>query len=244
MDHENPPAQSVLKTRDGSPTLFSERYQQTYHSIHGSVTEANHIFLKETGIKDRLQKNKPTRILEIGLGTGLNFLLTAQAALSSDSSLAYWAMEHTIISISTFRSLHLDSVIKNAPLLASFTDALAALEHAAPEHAYSFPVMKTVELHVLKGDASKTTIPNNRYHAVYQDAFSPDVNEELWTSLFFQRIYNTMQPGSRLTTFSVRRSVRDALSGVGFAIQKKPGPPGGKREMLLAIKPNHAESDQ
>lgn len=230
---------SIRITRDGSPTLFSERYQQTYHSIHGSVTESNHIFLEETGIRDRLTRGAPTNILEVGLGTGLNFLLTAQEAIASGASLRYWAMEHTIVTPDTFHTLCFEPFINDRSLLTSFSGALERLINAPSDQSHSYDITNSVQLHVLKGDASHTPVPDNQYHAVYQDAFSPDVNPELWSSLFFQQIYDTMLTGGRLTTFSVRRLVRENLVDAGFVVQKRPGPPGGKREMVLAIKPNN-----
>lgn len=234
----------VKTTKDGSPTLFSERYQQTYHSIHGSLTESNHIFLSETGVKDRLQAGSSTNILEVGLGTGLNFLLTAQVALASHASLEYWAFEHTIISKATFLALGLEKFIDNHTLLDRFADTLESLSTAPPLKTYSLTLFEGVHLHVLKGDATEMPVPNIQFDAVYQDAFSPDVNPELWSTVFFQRIYDTMHSNGRLTTFSVRRLVRDNLAAVGFIVHKRPGPAGGKREMLLAIKPEHEQSIQ
>lgn len=236
-DSFSPP--SVQITKDGSPTLFSERYQQTYHSKHGSLTESNHIFLEATGVRNRLQAGDSTRVLEVGLGTGLNFLLTAREALVSGTGLEYWAFEHTIISTATFASLKLDTCIQDTGLLDAFSEVLRALADAADDHMHSFAIRPSIQLHVLKGDALNVDLPDARYHAVYQDAFSPDVNPELWSSLFFQRIYATMHPGGRLTTFSVRRLVRDTLTAAGFQVQKRQGPPGGKRQMLLAIKPDY-----
>lgn len=243
---EIPPSNSSLSvhlTKDGSPTLFSERYQQTYHSKHGSVTESNHIFLNTSGIKKQLKKGIPTRILEVGLGTGLNFLLTAREAITNGTPLSYWAFEHTILSLETFHTLKLEAHIPDPDLLDTFARVLKNLELAVSGNIYTFSITPTIQLSVLKGDATQVPLPNEQFHAVFQDAFSPDVNPELWTPLFFQRIYDTMHPGGRLTTFSVRRLVRENLTSAGFLVQKKPGPPGGKREMVLATKPNHAQSD-
>ena len=244
MDSDHSSSLSVRTTKDGSPTLFSERYQQTYHSIHGSLTESNYIFLDATGVRDRLQRREETNILEVGMGTGLNFLLTSQEAIESQTPLTYWTIEHTIIQQNTFQELHFENFIADQNLLNAYSAALDTLFSAPPNNTYSFTFKEHIHLHVLKGDATEIVIPDHQFHAVYQDAFSPDVNPELWSALFFQRIYNTMQPNGRLATFSVRRLVRDALSEAGFLIQKRPGPPGGKREMLLAIKPNHAKPVQ
>ena len=78
-------------------------------------------------------------------------------------------------------------------------------------------------------------LPDVRHDAVYLDAFSPDVNPELWTSAFLARLYTVTKPGGRLATYSAKGQVRRDLEAVGFAVEKRPGPPG-KREMLVAVK--------
>lgn len=66
------------RTGDGVDTLFSPRYRQTYHSLHSAGVEARHVFLDATGGAERLGAGHPTRVLGVGFGTGLNFLLTAE----------------------------------------------------------------------------------------------------------------------------------------------------------------------
>ena len=75
---------SLVRTADGLDTLYSARYGQTYHSRHGAGTEARHVFLDGSGVADRLADGLPTRVLEVGFGTGLNFFLTAQQATAKD----------------------------------------------------------------------------------------------------------------------------------------------------------------
>src|SRR5688500_7286892 len=72
----------LLLTADGSHTLYHENLDETYHSKHGAVQESRHVFIK-SGLSFYLGKhpeNKSVNILEIGLGTGLNLLLTLLVA--------------------------------------------------------------------------------------------------------------------------------------------------------------------
>jgi len=92
----------------------------------------------------------------------------------------------------------------------------------------------TISLTVVVGDASKAPLPED-CDVVYLDAISPDSNPELWTPAFCRRLRDVLKPDGRLATYSVRRSVREALAEAGFEVCKRPGPPG-KRECLVAIR--------
>jgi tRNA U34 5-methylaminomethyl-2-thiouridine-forming methyltransferase MnmC len=67
----------LITTSDGSSTIQIEEWGETYHSIHGAVQEAEHVYIKN-GL-ERLTNNN-VKILEMGFGTGLNAFLTALKA--------------------------------------------------------------------------------------------------------------------------------------------------------------------
>ena len=68
----------IIKTDDGSDTLYNKKLDETYHSLHGSVTESKHVYIN-AGLSSVIDENskRPISILEVGLGTGLNLLLTS-----------------------------------------------------------------------------------------------------------------------------------------------------------------------
>ena len=68
---------NIEKTADGSCTLYIPELDEHYHSVKGALTESQHIFI-EMGLKHATVDSP--RILEIGLGTGLNCFLTLIAA--------------------------------------------------------------------------------------------------------------------------------------------------------------------
>jgi len=82
------------QTEDGSQTISNEQYGETYHSVHGAFTEAQHVFLMGSGVAQRLKSGHATRVLEIGFGLGLNTLLTADLAKTNNAPLAYHSYEH------------------------------------------------------------------------------------------------------------------------------------------------------
>ncbi len=66
----------IITTADGSSSLLNTTLNETYHSIHGSIQESTHVFIKN-GLQCFVEKNKPASVsvFEVGFGTGLNALL-------------------------------------------------------------------------------------------------------------------------------------------------------------------------
>ncbi|MEM7344624.1 MAG: tRNA (5-methylaminomethyl-2-thiouridine)(34)-methyltransferase MnmD [Chloroflexota bacterium] len=222
-------------TKDGFDTLYSPAYQQTFHSIHGALTESNHIYLEGTGVKARLAQQKPTRILEVGFGTGLNFFLTAERSLDTQTPLYYVALEKELLSTEILVGLnHTKQLPAITPLYDAFLAWRSQLTTPLAEGHYQWS-FETIDLQLMIGDATQATILAEPYHAIYHDAFSPDANPELWTPDFFAKVYAGLLPGGKLATYSVKGTVRRALQTVGFHVEKQPGPPG-KREIVVATK--------
>ena len=220
-------------TADGSRTLYSERYTQTFHSDKGAVTESKYVFLQASGVAERLRQRKVTAVLEVGFGTGLNFFLTADLALENKTSLRFVSLEQTLLPASTVEKLGFERYLQE-DVSERYLSFRAGLPDEVAVGNYIFKLSDGVGLELRVGDATKQTFGENAFDAVYQDAFSPDANSELWTDTFFDRLYHALRPGGVLTTYSVKGEVRRRLQRLGFTVEKRPGPPGGKREMLWA----------
>ncbi len=223
-------AADMIKTGDGSHTLHSERYGETYHSINGATTESRHVFLDASGVTRRLERQQTTRVLEIGFGLGLNFLLTADLALQHGTALDYHAVEHDPAVLLAIASLQYEQHLKNPKLLAYLVAGLDAARHQQNIYISMGPGV-SLTLHCV--DAVRDELPAGSFNALYLDAFSPDCNPECWTEAFFIKLHAAMAVQGALTTYSAKGSVRRALIAAGFAVKKLAGPPG-KREMLHA----------
>jgi len=77
--------------------------------------------------------------------------------------------------------------------------------------------------------------PEKGFDLVYFDAFAPEIQPEMWTGEIFRRLYEAMNPGALLVTYSAKGEVRRNMLKAGFHVERLPGPPG-KREMLRAGK--------
>jgi tRNA U34 5-methylaminomethyl-2-thiouridine-forming methyltransferase MnmC len=232
----------TVKTTDGSLTLFSDQYQETYHSIHGAETESRHIFLEASGTADRLRSRQSTHVLEIGFGLGLNCLLTADLAAQYKTQLTFTSVENDLLSAEDLRELNYQHILKTPEVANQLVSALANYQ-LLKSGALSIPSLhielsNDIALGLLLVDGSKMQFPIAQYDAIYLDAFSPDTNPECWSFAFFTALHASLRNTGILTTYSSKGVVRRRLQEVGFTVQKHPGPPG-KREFLVA----HAATD-
>lgn len=240
-------------TADGSKTLYSTAYKQTFHSDKGALAESRHVFVEGTALPFRLRSQTRVRVLEVGFGTGLNFLLSAQEASNHPSTLEYYALEKTLLPREVLEPLDYHQLLADSDMWQHFLGwrQHLNLEQVMTRSAHAFD-WRNVHLKLLLGDARDRLLDlghvvradlddtasdyHNLIDVVYHDAFSFDANSELWRDAFLRHLFAVLAPGGVLTTYSVKGVVRRRLAAVGFQVHKVPGPVGGKREMLIAEK--------
>jgi len=232
--NRSPPPIRRVTTADGSATLYSERYAQTFASARGALSEARHVFLAGSGAGERLAAGVHVRVLEVGFGTGLNFFVTARACgAHPGAQLDYTALEHTLLDAETVARLGYGALLGDETIKA-YLGWRAGLGTDPEPGSYIFSAGR-VRLELLLGDGAAQTLPEA--DTVYHDAFSPVVNPELWTEAFLGRLAAALAPGGTLVSYCVQGAVRRRLQALGLVVHKRPGPPGGKREVLVARKP-------
>ncbi len=217
----------ILTTSDGSHTIFNDAVGESYHSQNGSITESLHVFIY-SGIA-KVEKNN-IRVLEIGFGTGLNALLTALWAKKSQKLVDYTAVEPFPLEDSLVSTLNYTTLI-NDPQAA----LLFRLLHNAPCEAKA-GITENFTLLKLHDRLEKLDLERGVFDCVYFDAFSPQVQPELWNLQVFASLFDSLCAGGILVTYSAKGLVRRTMTGAGFKVERLPGPPG-KREMLRAKKP-------
>jgi tRNA U34 5-methylaminomethyl-2-thiouridine-forming methyltransferase MnmC len=225
---------TIELTGDGSNTLRSARFDQTCHSCAGAREETRHVSLELSGVAERLRSGLATRVLEVGFGTGLGLLLTADLACSTGTELDFVSLERDLIGAELLRGLRAQESLRDAELVARLA---AALEAGVPSRDLALALAPRVRAEVLVGDARDRVLElaPASFDACYLDPFSPDVNPELWTEEFLGHIRAALRPGARLSSYCVRGEVRRRLQALGFRVEKRPGI-GRKREVLVAWK--------
>ena len=206
----------LLQTADGSFTLFIPEVEETYHSTHGAVQESMHVFI-ENGLF--VCEGKSLRILEVGLGTGLNASLTLQHA---KGNVSYCALEPYPLSKEILDEL---AVNKSDQLEMKF-HLSAPNEWISIHEQFSFARME-VGLEEFQSE--------EKFDIIYYDAFGPRVEPGLWTLERMQQCFNLLNEGGIFVTYCAKGQVRRNLQAAGFVVERLPGPPG-KREMLRGVK--------
>jgi len=215
----------IITTSDGSKTIQIEDWNEQYHSIHGAVQEAEHVFIKN-GLS--LFKNQEISILEMGFGTGLNALITLMRAKDLNLKIRYDGVEAYPIS-----SEELDQLNYIACLDAEEFNLQFQKMHSS---SWETKISLSEDFILRKRKLDFSEIHDvSAYDLVYFDAFGARVQPELWSDAIFAKMFMAMGSNSYLVTYSAKGSVRRAMQAAGFSVERLPGPPG-KREMLRAAK--------
>ncbi|EYD73964.1 putative peptidase [Rubellimicrobium mesophilum DSM 19309] len=219
-----PDQTAQIDWRDATPV--SRRFDDPYFSLQGGLEETRHVFLAGNGLPARFRPG--FSILELGFGTGLNFLVTLRAHRATNPGpLAYTSFEAFPMSPED-RARALSAFPEIAPEAAELTQALRA------PGPWTFG---DVTLRIVEGDA-RETLPawESRADAAYLDGFSPARNPEMWEPALLQAVARRLKPGGTLATYSAAGHVRRALADAGLAVERRPGF-GTKRHMSVAKAP-------
>lgn len=218
-------ALQIIETTDGSSSIYNDELDEHYHSIHGSVREAAHVFIK-MGL-EQMTKNTIS-IFEMGLGTGLNFMMTYAANQHLKKSIDYTAVETVPLDNSILRNLNYLEVMEKQDLIPVF-EKLHGVEWENYQVIDELVKVKKREVNI------KEYLPDETFDLIYFDAFGPRVQPHLWEVEIFQKMYDQLNPNGILVTYCAKGAVRRAMQSVGFEVERLPGPPG-KREMLRATR--------
>lgn len=215
----------IITTSDGSKSIYIPEWEETYHSRHGAIAEAYHVFI-EMGLKNCPQKE--LKIAEMGLGTGLNCLITFLENQKLNKSISYTAYEAFPIAEAEARQLNYIEILKAEKYRSNFE-----LIH---QSNWDKTVLLDENFTLIKKKEKFQEINGpSRFHLIYFDAFAPRVQPELWTLDIMKKMYDILLTDGIFVTYSAKGSVRRNLQEAGFEVKKLPGPPG-KREMLFARK--------
>jgi tRNA U34 5-methylaminomethyl-2-thiouridine-forming methyltransferase MnmC len=244
----------ILVTDDGSYSLMDTVLEESYHSGSGAAAESYVVYLQNSRIASRLRQSAklPTRVFEYGFGTGMNFIITASLAAAEKKPLLFTSWEYRLLPCVVFDQLQIPRAISSAEKLdllhncsvhaQSITDAFLRFRAGLGDspatglHRFAYTDEITLELNI--GDAT-TISPSTRhetYQSVYFDAFSPKSNPDLWTEPVLRTAFELLEYDGTLVTYCVNSVVRKLVAQCGFTVTKEPGPTGGKREVLVAIK--------
>ncbi|MBP2284683.1 tRNA U34 5-methylaminomethyl-2-thiouridine-forming methyltransferase MnmC [Flavobacterium sp. CG_23.5] len=215
----------IIRTLDGSTTIQIEEWDECYHSKHGAIQEAKHVFIKN-GLS--LFDSNPVSILEIGFGTGLNAFITFLEAKKLNQTIDYVGVEAYPVSPDEILSMNYVEELNAISESAIFKKMHDSNWEEKISLSTDFSLTKRKQFFEAIDDIEK-------YDLIYFDAFGYRVQPELWSTEIFKKMYNALKPNSVLVTYAARGVVKRSMIEVGFTVEKLAGPPG-KREMFRARK--------
>lgn len=215
----------IIQTKDGSTTIHLEEWNESYHSKHGAIQEAKHVFIKN-GLS--LFKNKTLSILEIGFGTGLNAFISFLEAQKMDQTIDYVGVEAYPVAPEEILSMNYVDELEAQNQLAVFEQMHQCNWEEKTVLSNNFSLTKRKQFFQDIDDVAQ-------FDLIYFDAFGYRVQPELWSTAIFQKMYDALKENGVLVTYAARGVVKRSMIEVGFKVEKLEGPPG-KREMFRAFK--------
>ncbi len=219
---------SIVTTADGSKTIYNAEVGELYHSRNGALQESLHVFVNSglqyfLASKDAMEVS----ILEVGFGTGLNFLLSADVCIDKNIHLNYTGIEAYPLTPQMMSETGYQEYT-TAPLWESY------LEHYPQALTSTITVAQHCKLHIAcakLADFSST----QQYDIIYFDAFAASRQPEMWEQEAISHTVSFLKSGGVFVTYAITGNLKRMLKALGFKIEKAPGA-AGKREMLRATK--------
>lgn len=216
----------LILTSDGSVTIYLPQWNESYHSKHGAIQEAYHVFIKN-GL-DFFSDKKEVSILEIGFGTGLNTFITLLESEKRKQKINYTAVEYYPIQEGTYTKLNYPNLLEAEDKQDVFLD-LHKTEWGKEHHFSDFFTLKKIQMKF------EDIVFENHFDLIYFDAFGFRVQPELWSADIFHTMYVALKNKGILTTYAARGVITRNMKAAGFFVKKTAGPIG-KREMTIAYK--------
>ena len=224
-----PKALKIVETDDGSNTIFNPWVDENYHSTHGALQESRHVFI-DSGLAYLLGQAPATKslsIIEVGFGTGLNFLLSADYCSDKVIGLNYTGIEPFPLSEEMIRQTGYAQYIQPNTwqhFIEKYPDSLNSRILFSSNCELEIAVCKLQDFH-----------SERLFDMVYFDAFASVKQPEMWTLEALSHIIKFLKTGGIFVTYAITGNLKRALKGLNCKIEKVKGAPG-KREMLRAIR--------
>ncbi|MDD7970052.1 tRNA (5-methylaminomethyl-2-thiouridine)(34)-methyltransferase MnmD [Roseinatronobacter alkalisoli] len=192
-------------------TPVATRFDDPYFSLADGLAETQHVFLAGNRITQRAAPG--FHIAELGFGTGLNLLATAQALAGRSGPVYFTSFEaYPMHAADMARALAPFTGLDTAPLLAAWSQGLRQF------------TLGSLQVEIVMGDA-RDTLPlwQGKADAWYLDGFSPAKNPELWTDTLMAQVATHTRKGGTFATYTAAGAVRRALATAGFDVIRQPG---------------------
>jgi tRNA U34 5-methylaminomethyl-2-thiouridine-forming methyltransferase MnmC len=218
---------TLVPTGDGSNTIYNALVGENYHSTHGALQESRHVFLNSGLVHFLRNGQTDVSILEVGFGTGLNFLLSADYCTDKGISMDYTGIEayplETALITQTGYNQYVSPTVWQQ-FQQQYEDALNSPVSISPHCQLLIAHCKLPEF-----------TSEKQFDIIYFDAFASARQPEMWDEATISHTVSFLKPGGIFVTYAITGNLKRALKTLGCKVEKAPGALG-KREMLRATK--------
>lgn len=215
MDNKNP---HIIETDDGSKTFFHPAYRQLFHSQAGAETEAVKKFIEPSGIRNYFSEGRTVKLLDVGFGLGYNsFAAVSESEKYRKSELEITALEEN------------SEVLAYSGLIFAENSFQKNILQKLSEKGSWKSENASIKIHFDDARNSVKKI-NDDFDLIWLDAFSVNVNTELWTVEFIRELCINLKKSGALITYSASFAVKSAMIECGLFLgttkafgRKKPG---------------------
>lgn len=222
--------QANISYKDKTP--YSLDFDDVYFNTDGGLAESEYVFLKGSELEQNWGE-KDYIIAELGFGTGLNFLNTANLAKNCHKP----PKKLHFISIEAYplSKKDLDKTLSEFETLKELKDRLLELYPPLTKGIHRIKFDDFITLDLCFGDVLEV-LPELSFYANswFLDGFSRDKNEAMWSEFVISEVAKHSQKNATLATFSANSNLSKNLEKYGFKVQKIKGF-GKKRQMSKAV---------
>jgi tRNA U34 5-methylaminomethyl-2-thiouridine-forming methyltransferase MnmC len=216
----------IITTSDGSFSLLNTQLQETYHSVHGALQESNHVFIGN-GFDYFVETNpgKAIRVLDVGIGTGLNALLTLEAAQERHVDVHYTTLETSPLPSSIWSQLN-------------YGTSNVLQKHFCGLHEAPWDKEEKLALHFTLLKINKPVqdvVFGSFFDLVYYDAFAPSKQPAMWEFAVLKNVADRISKGGVFVTYCAKGQLKRDLRSLGMTVETLSGPPG-KKEMVRGLR--------
>jgi tRNA U34 5-methylaminomethyl-2-thiouridine-forming methyltransferase MnmC len=206
----------IVTTTTGAISIRNKAVNEIMHNPVGPWLEANLLYIDQANLRSRLSMGSGEFVIfDVGLGAAANAL----AAIACAHSLRADARPLRLISFERDLEL-LRFALANASEFAHFKGYEFAIEQILTQGQWSDG---KIFWELREGDfLEKISGEKYKAHLVFFDPYSPNVNQEMWTTACFKKLralcHEESEGGAALYTYSQATRIRAALIAAGFFV--------------------------
>ena len=218
----------VVQLANGTFSLRSEAYGETFHPVIGPAAEARALYVDQLQLRNHVREAKGEFVVwDVGLGAAANPLIFLESIQDLAGEVRIVSFDYTTEPL----SVALQS-LDELPYLRPWAETV---RHLIAEKSVTLELLKGLRLRweLRLGDFPellKKGLNAPAPSAIFYDAFSPATNPAMWTQDVFTRLYRNLDPavGCSMPTYSRSTMLRVTLLLAGFYVGK--GHATGKKE--------------